>query len=386
MVAACGYSSTNQEVKVKINPLKEIQVGAERIELYLPYLESKRVGLVGNQSSLVGTTHLVDTLISLNVNLIKVFSPEHGFRGKADAGEKVDNAVDEKTGLPIVSLYGKNKKPTHEQLKNIDVLIFDIQDVGVRFYTYISTLHYVMEACAEDNILLIVLDRPNPNGHYVDGPVLQSGFESFVGMHHVPVVHGLTIAEYAKMINGEGWLPDQKRCELRIIPCANYSHQTPYSLPVNPSPNLRSDLAIQLYPSLCLLEGTDVTVGRGTPGPFERYGHPDFPKLPFSFTPQPDEGSKNPKHSGELCYGVNLADSNITRMKEFDISFLRDANKYLNGELFKNKRPIFNLLAGNDELWKQIEDEKSEKEIRATWEPELGNFKKMRKQYLLYDE
>ena len=385
LVASCGYGSTDIQGSIESPPGNELRVGAERLELYLPYLEGKKVGIVGNQSSLVGTTHLVDTLLSLSVDLIKVFSPEHGFRGTADAGEKVNNSEDSKTGLPIISLYGNNKKPRAEQLSGLDVIVFDIQDVGVRFYTYISTMHYVMEACAASNIPVIILDRPNPNGHYVDGPVLEEGFESFVGMHHVPIVHGMTIAEYAKMVNGESWLSEGLRCELRLIPCENYTHQTSYSLPVRPSPNLRSDLSIQLYPSLCLLEGTEVTVGRGTEGPFERYGHPDFPELPFSFTPEPDEGAKNPKHKGELCYGVNLADSSIVRMEKFDISFLQHANELLEGKLFENKKKIFNLLAGNDKLWRQIRDKKTGAVIRESWEPELREFKIMREKYLLYD-
>lgn len=385
LVVSCSFSSTEYQNTISSLPEDDLKVGAERLELYIPYLENKKVGIVGNQSSLLGQTHLVDTLLSLGIDVVKVYSPEHGFRGKADAGEKVNNSKDPKTGLPIVSLYGSNKKPTNDQLSGIEVLVFDIQDVGVRFYTYISTMHYVMEACSENEIPLIVLDRPNPNGHYVDGPVLQDGFESFVGMHHVPIIHGMTIAEYAKMVNGEHWLKGGVTCELRLIPCENYSHQMNYSLPVRPSPNLRSDLSIQLYPSLCLLEGTDVTVGRGTNGPFERYGHPAFPELPFSFIPKPDEGAKTPKHEGKLCYGVNLADSGIVRVEKFDIRFLQHSNELLNGKLFENKKKIFNLLAGNDELWRQITNGKTEKEIRASWEPELGEFKELRKKYLLYD-
>lgn len=361
-----------------------IIVGASRFSQYLALLTDKSVGIVGNHSSLVGTTHLVDTLLSQNVNIKRVFSPEHGFRGNADAGEFVANGTDEKTGLSIVSLYGKNKKPKKDQLQGVEVMLFDIQDVGVRFYTYISTLHYVMEACAESNIPLIILDRPNPNGHYVDGPVLKKEYTSFVGLHEVPIVHGMTIGEYGKMVNNEGWLANGISCELTVITCENYSHNMFYSLPVPPSPNLRSDLAIQLYPSICLLEGTSVSCGRGTDGPFERYGHPNFPKLPFQFVPEPSAGASSPKFSGLSCNGVNLADSNIIRMERFEIKYLVHANELIGGKLFDDKKKIFNLLAGNDDLWRQIEKGVSEEEIRESWEPALKTFKIMRKEYLIY--
>ena len=386
----CSCASGNpQQVEVEPDqPELEIEmpiiVGAERFSQYVSLLGDKSVGIVGNQSSLVGNTHLVDTLLAQNVFVKRVFSPEHGFRGDADAGEYVSSQKDEKTGLPIVSLYGKNKKPKKEQLSGVDVLVFDIQDVGVRFYTYISTLHYVMEACAESNIPLIVLDRPNPNGHYVDGPVLEKAYTSFVGMHEVPIVHGMTIGEYAQMINGEKWLPGGLTCELTVVPCENYTHERLYSLPVPPSPNLRSDLSIQLYPSLCLLEGTSVSCGRGTDGPFERYGHPNFSKLPFQFTPKPGVGSKSPKFNGVLCSGVNLADSAIMRMERFEIKYLFHANELLSGKLFNDKKKIFNLLAGNDTLWRQVQRGDSESDIRKSWEPQLSQYKEMRKKYLLY--
>lgn len=352
---------------------------------YLPLLQNKSVGIVGNQSSLIAKTHLVDSLLSLNVKIHSVFSPEHGFRGEADAGEYISDEKDAKTGLKIVSLYAKNKKPRKEQLAGIDIMVFDIQDVGVRFYTYISTLHYVMEACAENNIPLIVLDRPNPNGHYVDGPVLNLKFQSFVGMHPVPIVHGMTIGEYAKMINGENWLPNNLTCELTVIPCQNYSHDTSYSLPVPPSPNLRSDVSIQLYPSLCLLEATTVSIGRGTEGAFECYGHPDFPKSDYKFTPVPGKGSKSPKHNNSVCYGVNLNDPIYSRMTKLDLSFLIDANKNLKGRLFIDREEFFNLLAGNNILIKQIKAGLSEEEIRNSWKQELDAYKLVRVKYLLYD-
>ncbi len=372
-------------VKTTVIKEKQIVVGAEKVTDIIALLSGKTVGVVGNQSSLVGQVHLVDTLISSGVNVDRVFSPEHGFRGNADAGELVSNGIDKKTGLKIVSLYGKNKKPQDEQLKGLDVLVFDIQDVGVRFYTYISTLHYVMEACAENHIALIVLDRPNPNGHYIDGPILEKEQTSFVGMHPIPIVHGMTIAEYAKMINGEKWLKHGVTCDLTVVSCDNYTHNKVYSLPVPPSPNLRSDISIQLYPSLCLLEATTVTVGRGTDGPFERYGHPNFPETDFSFTPKSGLGSKNPKHKDVLCHGYNLNDSTYARMNQLDLSFVLNANKQLNGKLFVDRAKFFNLLAGNSTLLEQVELGMTEDEIRATWKDGLDQFSITRAKYLMYD-
>ena len=388
LICSCASGNSPQveaeEAEIIVEKITPITVGAERFSQYLPLLKDKNVGIVGNQSSLVGGTHLVDTLLELEVIVQKVFSPEHGFRGDADAGEHVVSQKDKKTGLSIVSLYGSNKKPKKEQLTGIDVMIFDIQDVGVRFYTYISTLHYVMEACAENGIPLIILDRPNPNGHYVDGPVLETAFKSFVGMHPVPIIHGMTIGEYGKMVNGEGWLKNGVKCDLTVVSCENYTHDMSYSLPVPPSPNLRSDLAIQLYPSICLLEGTAVSCGRGTDGPFERYGHHNFAELPFEFTPKSGVGSKSPKFNGKRCYGVNLADSNIARMERFEIKYLMHANDLLGGKLFDDKKKIFNLLAGNDTLWRQVKAGISEEEIRKSWEPALSEFKVMRQKYLIY--
>jgi uncharacterized protein YbbC (DUF1343 family) len=383
-MVSCSYSSEEPKFYADFR----MQTGAEQTFQYLNKLEGKKVGIVGNQSSLIGSTHLVDSLLALEIDVVKVFSPEHGFRGKADAGEHVYGEKDSKTGLPIVSLYGKNKKPTKSQLLGIDILIFDIQDVGVRFYTYISTLHYVMEACAESDIPLIILDRPNPNGHYVDGPILDTNFRSFVGMHPVPVVHGMTVGEYGQMINGEGWLKGGAKCELTVIPCSNYFHSTEYSLPVPPSPNLRSDLSIALYPSLCFLEATTVTVGRGTDGPFERYGHPDFPKVKttFEFTPKPGPGSKNPKHNGKICYGFNLKDTvEIERPTSLNLQYLIHSNELLNGKLFVNREKFFNLLAGNDILIEQLKNDLTEEEIRKTWKEGLDEFKKTREKYLIYD-
>ena len=389
MISFCSFGGPTSEAKTSDSLLisngDNIRVGAENIPHILNLINDKKVGIVGNQSSLVGKVHLVDTLLNSKVNIIRVFSPEHGFRGDADAGEKVSNGKDVKTGLEIISLYGDNKKPTAKQLQGIDVLIFDIQDVGVRFYTYISTLHYVMEACAENNVALIVLDRPNPNGHYVDGPVLDMKFKSFVGMHPIPIVHGMTIAEYAQMVNGEKWLKDGLQCKLTVVQCEGYNHNMSYSLPVPPSPNLRSDLSIQLYPSLCLLEATTVSIGRGTDFPFEVYGHPDFPETGFSFTPKSGFGSKEPKQENKKCNGYHLKDEKYQRMQLLDLNFLVDANKQLNGKLFIDREKFFNLLAGNDVLIEQLKSEISEDEIRMSWEPKLSEFKKIREKYLLYD-
>jgi uncharacterized protein YbbC (DUF1343 family) len=391
LIFSCEGAETQKPVVTTVDDEKEYKtepvVGAADLEAYLPKLEGKSVGVVGNQSSLVSKIHLVDTLLSYSVNIKRVFSPEHGFRGDADAGEHVTNEKDPKTGLPIVSLYGKNKKPSDEQLEGIDVVLFDIQDVGVRFYTYISTLHYVMEACAENDIPVIILDRPNPNGHYVDGPILDVNFKSFVGMHPVPIVHGMTIGEYGQMINGEGWLMGKVKCDLTVIKCQNYDHSTPWSLEVPPSPNLRSDLSVSLYPSLCLLEATSVTVGRGTDGPFERYGHPNFPdSMRFSFTPEPNFGSKNPKHKGVKCFGVNLDQEEYQRMEKMDLGFLLNAHKLLGDELFgtKSKR-MFYLLCGSDQIYKQMMAGRSEDEIKSTWQKGLTEFKAVRGKYLLYE-
>ncbi|HEY9169076.1 MAG TPA: DUF1343 domain-containing protein [Lutibacter sp.] len=365
---------------------KEIVVGANNTAAYLPLLAGKNVALVTNQTSVLfkknGFTHLVDSLLSQGITIKKVFSPEHGFRGDVDAGEIVADGIDVKTGLPIVSLYGKNKKPSQEQLLGIDLVVFDIQDVGVRFYTYISTLHYVMEACAENNIPLIVLDRPNPNAHFIDGPTLKMEHSTFLGMHPVPLVYGMTIGEYAQMINGEQWLKDKVTCNLTVIPLQNYTHQSEYHLPIKPSPNLPNDQAINLYPSLGFFEGTNINAGRGTENQFQQYGAPFFPKSNFTYTPQPNPGSKNPKHLGKLCYGVNL--KNTKRMSNVNINWLLDAySKTPNTESFFGSS--FTAHVGNTELEIQIKNEISAKEIQNSWQPEIAVFKIVRAKYLLYE-
>lgn len=369
-----------------------IKPGAENMHLYLHLLSDKKVGLVTNQTGVVQNTHLVDTLLSYEIKLIKIFCPEHGFRGTADAGEKVDDNIDNTTGLPIISLYGNNRKPTKQQMQDLDIMVFDLQDVGVRFYTYISTLHYVMEACAENNIPLIVLDRPNPNAHYVDGPVLNpKKINSFIGMHPVPVVYGMTIGEYAKMINGEKWLDNGVKCDLKVIPIKNYSHNTPYSLPINPSPNLPNDRSIELYPTLCYFEGTVISIGRGTNKQFQIIGHPKFKDVEqatYTFTPKPNIGAQNPKLLNELCYGFDLSSDNsifdIDRYKLNISVIIKAYNLFPDKENFFIKNNFFDLLSGNTEFKKQILNNISEKEIRESWEPELSEFKKIRERYLIY--
>ncbi len=350
---------------------------------YLPLLVNKKVGLVVNQTSMVGSTHLLDTLIACSIDVKRIFGPEHGFRGKADAGEKINNEIDVKTGISVVSLYGNNKKPFPEQLADIEVVVFDIQDVGVRFYTYISTLHYVMEACAENKKQLVVLDRPNPNGMYIDGPVLDTAFYSFVGMHPIPIVHGLTIGELALMINGEKWLKNDQVCDLKIVKCKNYYHREKYSVPVKPSPNLPNDLSIALYPSLCLFEGTNVSVARGTYFPFQAIGFPDSSYLGFYFTPQSIEGmAKEPIHLGKKCFGIDLR--NTKPDYKFTLSYLIDFFKK-SKNIDKYFNSFFNKLAGNSQLMQQIKAGMSEEGIRKSWQPELEKYKSLRKKYLLYD-
>lgn len=371
---------------------KPTVVGAERISLYIELLNNKRVGIVSNQTSTIGENHLVDTLLSLGINIRRVFSPEHGFRGNHDAGANIDHSVDQKTGLPIFSLHGKTKKPTKESLKDIDIIVFDIQDVGVRFYTYISTLHYVMEAVAEENIEIVVLDRPNPNAHYIDGPVLDTNFRSFIGMHPVPVVYGMTIGEYAKMINGEYWLKDSLQANLKIIPLQNWTHNTPYTLPIAPSPNLPNQLSIYLYPSLCFFEGTEVSVGRGTAFPFQVWGHPNAQcdtSDHFSFTPVSIPGkSKYPKHENKLCIGEDFRNheiDTIRNQKKLSISMLQKAIQCVQPEKkFFNRIDFFNLLAGNDIFADQLQNKLPEEEIRASWKESLEVFKQKRKKYLIY--
>lgn len=374
-------------------PLAEntIVVAANRTKLYNKLLQNTRVGVVANQTSVIfknnGYTHLVDSLLKLNVDIKTVYAPEHGFRGKADAGELVKDGKDLKTGLPIISLYGKNKKPNPEQLSNIDVVVFDIQDVGARFYTYISSLHYVMEACAELNIPIIVLDRPNPNGHFIDGPILEAEHKSFIGMHPIPVVHGMTIGEYAKMINGEGWLNNGIICDLTVIPMENYTHKTPYSLPIKPSPNLPNDASINLYPSLCFFEGTNVSIGRGTDKQFQIIGTPFFNLKRFNywFTPKPNEGSKYPKHDGKACYGYDLSKSERlhTLNLKWLIEFYKANKQYEENEAFFTS--FFTKLAGTKTLQQQIEAGLTEAEIKQSWSADLKAFSEIRNKYLIYE-
>ncbi len=377
-------------VQVSKDSISEIIVGANRTELYLPLLENKAVALVANQTSVVfkdsqkDYTHLVDSLIASNINLKKVFAPEHGFRGKADAGELVADGYDTKTGLPLVSLHGKNKKPNSESLKGIDIVVFDIQDVGARFYTYISTLHYVMEACAEKKIPVVVLDRPNPNGNYVDGPVLEEEHRSFLGMHPIPLVHGMTIGEYAQMINGEQWLSNGIKCDLTIVKIENYRHHDSYSLPIRPSPNLPNDQSIKLYPSLGLFEGTNINAGRGTEFQFQRYGAPFLDKnhYQFSYTPVPNFGSKYPKHKNEICYGADLSEEDFDR--GFSLRFLLEAYHNCTDKSKFFNTSNFTAHAGTEKLQKQIENGLSEKEIKMSWIKDLELFKTKRLKYLLY--
>lgn len=381
-----GEEEELEEESVELSKRKEIVLGCERTTFYLDSLLGKRVGIVANQASVLGTTHLVDTLISLGVNVIKVFSPEHGFRGDGDAGEKITSAIDAKTGLPLVSLYGDKKKPSAKQVQDIDIILFDLQDVGVRFYTYISTLHYVMESCAENNKTLLVLDRPNPNAHYIDGPILKPEFQSFIGMHPVPIVYGMTIGEYALMINNEHWLKDGVNCNIQVIPCRNYTHKLRYKLPIPPSPNLRSELAISLYPSLCFFEATTVSVGRGTERPFEMYGHPNFPEQEFQFTPISSFGAKNPLWENKVCQGFDLGSIAKKRTYDLNLSYFIQAKSLLDdSNTFINRPNFFDLLAGTSELRKQIEAGTSLKEIRSSWKDEIQQFRKIRSKYLLYE-
>jgi uncharacterized protein YbbC (DUF1343 family) len=397
---SCGSKSKSNvihedEILKQVQDDKMILVGANRTELYLPFLNGKRVGIVANQTSVIFKdrrpmidngiyTHLVDSLLTLQVDIKKVFSPEHGFRGTADAGEEVESSTDKRTGLPIVSLYGDNRKPKPEQLKDLDVVIFDIQDVGVRFYTYISTLHYIMEACAEAKIPVIVFDRPNPNGYYVDGPTLEIENKSFLGMHPIPLVHGMTIGEYAQMINGEHWLTNGVQCDITVIPIKNYNHQILYSLPIRPSPNLPNDQAIALYPSLGLFEGTNINAGRGSEFQFQRYGAPFLnPKVfMFTYTPIENFGSKNPKHKGKLCYGEDLKAEKLDG--KISLKWLIKAYNNATDKSLVFNTDNFTKHAGTDQLQKQIEAGLSEEEIRTTWQNDLDHFKTIREKYLIY--
>ena len=397
IVLACLFSlgscqSQKNETSKKSNFTEEnkdfsVSIGANQLDKYLPLLKGKAIGIVANQTSVIfkdtSFTHLVDSLYSLDINIKKVFAPEHGFRGKADAGEHIANGKDAKTGIDIISIYGKNKKPSNEQVKDLDLVVFDIQDVGARFYTYISSLHYVMEACAENNIPMLILDRPNPNGHYIDGPILELEHKSFVGMHPIPVVHGMTIGEYAQMINGEQWLNNGLQCNLQIIKCENYTKDKTYPLPIKPSPNLPNDIAINLYPSLCFFEGTNVSVGRGTEQQFQLFGSPYFNKTDFTFTPKPNEGAKYPKHENKICYGTDLSKHNS--LNQLNLSWLIQAyNESSKNSDIKFWNNFFTKLAGTEQLQKQIVNGKTEQEIRTTWQDGLQKYEEIRKAYLLY--
>ena len=372
--------------KVTEKTQEKISVGANNTASYLTLLKDKNIAVVANQTSVIfkkggNYTHLVDSLISNGIQIQKVFAPEHGFRGKADAGEHVEDGKDAKTGLPIISLHGKSRKPPQEQLKGLDIVVFDIQDVGVRFYTYIATLQYVMEACAEANIPILVLDRPNPNGQYIDGPTLEPEHRSFLGLNPIPLVYGMTIGEYAKMINGEGWLQDNLKCDLTVIPLQGYKHASSYSLVIRPSPNLPNDTSINLYPSLGFFEGTIINAGRGTEMQFQVYGAPFFAKSDFTYTPKPNFGSKYPKHKEELVNGVDLRSQE--KLSEVNLEWLIDAyHKTPKDQVFFGA--TFTVHAGTKKLQEQLEKGLTKEQIKVTWQEDLEAFKKVRAKYLIY--
>jgi uncharacterized protein YbbC (DUF1343 family) len=364
----------------------DVVTGAEKIMDYLPLIRNKRIAIVANQTSMAGNKHLVDTLFSLGIDIKAIFAPEHGFRDLADAGESISNGRDSLTGLPVVSLYGTHLKPTPDDLKGLDVIIYDIQDVGTRFYTYISTMTYVMESCAAYGIKFIVLDRPNPNGFYIDGNILDTAYKSFVGLHPVPVVYGMTAGEYAQMVNGEGWLEKGIKCDLTVIKCDNYNHKTLYNLPVKPSPNLPNQTAIYLYPSLCFFEGTEISCGRGTGFPFQVFGSPDLPDRGFSFIPESMPGAGNPKFRGEKCFGTDLRNSisdGIVPRPQLNLEWIiRAYNDYPEKDKFF--RSYFDVLAGGPALREQIINGLTADEIRTSWSQGLEKFAKIREKYLLY--
>jgi len=383
-------SKPEKVVVTEVPAILEPLPAAVNVPSYLQILKGKNVAVVANQTSMIQGTHMVDSLIALGIDVRHIYTPEHGFRGDADAGAHINDEKDQKTGLQIYSLHGKSKKPSAESLKNIDIVLFDIQDVGVRFYTYISTLHYVMEACAESGVKIIVLDRPNPLANTIDGPTLDPKFSSFIGKHPVPMVYGMTIGEYALMINGEGWLKEKLKAELQVIPCLNYDHQTQYNLPIPPSPNLPNQASVYLYPSLCLFEGTVVSLGRGTDHPFEIAGHPDFEIGAYKFTPLPNRGSSDPPLKGKLCkgqfYGPERAQK-VHDSRQLDLSILLTFYNELSPKLqFFNADGFFELLAGTDVLRRQIEQGMSEEEIRISWQEDLEKFKVTRKKYLIYQD
>lgn len=386
VVVLCFTNKSESQIQVHRNP-GPIVLGAQQTERYLPILKNKNIGIVANQTSVIfkpeGYTHLIDTLLSLNIIIKKAFAPEHGFRGRADAGEYVKDGVDAGSGIPIVSLYGSNKIPNAAILSDLDVVIFDVQDVGARFYTFLSTLHYMMETCANLGITVLILDRPNPNGHYVDGPTLDLKYTSFVGVHPVPVVHGMTVGEYAQMINGEGWLKEGVKCELKVISIQNYTHSTIYQPPINPSPNLPNSKAINLYPSLCFFEGTNMSMGRGTTNQFQIIGSP-FLKgdlYNYEFIPKPNIGAKYPIHEGDICKGLNL--QNEPRLNYIELKWLIDAYQNSSNKIvFFN--PFFTKLAGQELLQKKIENGWNAQQIRASWKDDIEKYKRLREPYLLY--
>ncbi|SIQ28899.1 Uncharacterized conserved protein YbbC, DUF1343 family [Maribacter ulvicola] len=395
VLATCGNKTKAEAIattptkKPQIAQItKEIIVAANQTEVYLPLLKGKKIAVVANQTSVIfkteGHTHLVDSLLSLDIDIKQVFAPEHGFRGDFDAGEHVKNSTDIKTGLDLISLHGKNRKPSQEQLEGLDLVLFDIQDVGVRFYTYISTMQLVMEACAEKGIPVILLDRPNPNGHYIDGPTMEPSNTSFLGMTEIPLVYGMTIGEYANMINDELWLEGAKKVDLTVIPLENWTHEMFYSLPIRPSPNLPNDTSITLYPSLGMFEGTNINAGRGTEFQFQRYGASflDSNVYDFTYTPEPNFGSKHPKEEGKLCYGKDL--TKMERMNEVTMDYIIDAytNSVDKSKFFLTSG--FTKHAGNNRLQKQIEAGATNAEIKATWQEDIEKFKKIRAKYLLY--
>jgi uncharacterized protein YbbC (DUF1343 family) len=398
--SAVDESANNKPV---IPTKAPVRTGAERLDFYLPLIKGKNVAVFANQTSMVGKSHLVDTLVKLGVNVKVIFGPEHGFRGTADAGEKIDNVTDPATGVPVVSLYGKKRKPSAEDLKDVDIMMFDIQDVGVRFYTYISSLEDYLESAIEHNKPVIILDRPNPNGFYIDGPVLEPAFKSFIGMQPVPVVYGMTIGEYGKMLVGERWIPvlksnpGKQAPKIIVVTCQNYTHSTKYELPVKPSPNLPEIQSIYWYPSTCYFEGTALSEGRGTDKPFQIFGHPSLPDTLYRFTPTSREGAKSPKLLNQVCYGWNLAGEPKDVLSKLNnriqLSYLLKAYKlFPNKDSFfltskKDPKPedfFFNKLAGNATLMQQIKEGKSESEIRKSWQPALNDFKVIRKRYLMY--
>jgi uncharacterized protein YbbC (DUF1343 family) len=393
--AGCGNPTKSMKEKTTNNSkieapisIEPIMVAANRTAKYVPLLKNKKIAVVANQTSVIFNkeinTHLVDSLLALQIDIKKVFAPEHGFRGQADAGEKVTDGTDPKTGLPLISLYGKNRKPSQAQLEDIDLVLFDIQDVGVRFYTYIATLQLVMEACAEKGIPVIVLDRPNPNAHYVDGPTMKAEHIGFLGMTEIPLVYGMTIGEYAQMINQEGWLEGKRKAELTVIPLENWTRDMAYHLPIRPSPNLPNDTSITLYPSLGLFEGTNTNAGRGTEFQFQRYGASfmDSTQYDFSYVPKPNFGSKYPKEEGKTCYGKDL--SNTPRMNKMSLKWLIDAYQNTTDKSKFFLTSGFTKHAGTEKLQKQIEAGNSEAVIKATWQADIEKFNKIRLKYLRY--